>query len=88
MSALALLGGKKAKSKPFPSLAAVRREGRTRSERGAGEPRLVAHARDQDTGVRTGLCQISRSSPRDRSNQRNRSPGSDHGGTWHPPATR
>src|SRR5439155_2729858 len=83
MSALALLGGGESEKQAISHLAALRRGGRRRFEAGAGESDLVADAGDQDTGVRTGICKISRGQARDRGHERNCSPGGDDGGPGH-----
>ena len=83
MSELALLGGKKAKKKAIPGLAALRQQGRQRVERSIGKPRMVAHAGHEDAGIRKSLREVSRSATWDRRDQRNGCPGSHHGCLGH-----
>ena len=85
MSELALFGGKKAKNKAFPALAALRQQGSAGVERSAGKPRVVAHTGHEDPGIRTSVRAVSWSTSWHRSDQRNSGAGSRHGCSWHQP---
>ncbi len=83
MSALALLGGKKAKNKAFPVWPYY-----DENEERALKEVLESRVWWRTPGTKTleferRLCQVSRGSPRNRRDQRNRCPGSHHGRPWH-----